>query len=813
MPLSADQGCTHCGLPVPPDAEPHRGGPRFCCPGCRGAHALIHQLGLGAYYEQRDAGSTAPATSPSAPRPHYGDFDRPSFIDANSRACAEGQREITLGIDGLRCAACLWLLEKLPTILPGVAEARVDWRRETLRVRWQTEAIALSTIAETVAELGYPPRAAVAEPETDRHQARARRQLVDLGVAFAAAGNNMLISLSLYLGMFSSMSPTVTDLLRWASLALGSVSLLGPGRTFFVGALAALRTRTPHMDLPIALGLLAGGVAGLVNTVRGRGEIYFDTISALVFLLLLGRWIQVRQQRKAADAVEVLRRLTPRNTRRVVDGELVMVPSSVLEAGDEVEVWAGELVPADGVIVRGRSSLDEKLLTGESRPVSVEPGSRVAAGCSNLAAPLRVRVEAAGDDTRMGRLLSKVERVDGAPPRIVQLADRMGGWFVLVVMAAAAATFVGWLTVAPELAVDHAVALLIVACPCALALATPLAVSVGLGRAARRQILIKGGDVLQALATPGTLWLDKTGTLTRGTMSVMAWEGDREIAGWVAALERGSTHPVARALVTHGEHELSCEEASVTDVRQSARGGIVGRVNGRSLVVGNAPFVERTLGKTIAPPMMAAAVRLLERATAPTFIALDGRVVAVAGLGDPLRDDALVEVTRLRDKGWRVGILSGDHPDIVAHAGKMLGLEEHMCHGGLTPEDKVEYIRDPSVARPVVMVGEGINDSAALAAATVGIAVHDGAEASLEAAPVYLGTPGLSGIRELLHESRATMRTIRRNFAVSLFYNGLTVSLAALGLVSPLLAAILMPISSLSVVGSSLSSSRRSPVS
>ncbi len=801
MSLTPSTACTHCGLPIA-DAS-READARFCCHGCRTAHALIVEHGLESFYRHAAGDDRRAAAIGDGPPPSYRDLDRARFVRAHTTETATGQREATLGIEGMHCAACVWLLEKLPRVVPGVIEARVNWRRASMRVRWQTDRTSLSAIAEATAGLGYRPHPEVARPR-DRDAHANQRQLVRLGVAFAAAGNNMLIALSLYLGMFSMMAEPVVQLLRGASCLVGVVSLLGPGRVFFVGAWAALRSRTPHMDLPVALGLAVGGIAGMVNTVTGHGEVYFDTLSALVFLLLLGRYIQARQQRRAAALVEVLYSVTPRTARRVVQGEVIDVPALALEPGDCVEVRAGDVVPADGTVLHGRSAVDHKVLTGESRPRGVGPGASLAAGAINLQAALTVRVDATGEDTRMGRILAEVEPSGGPRAKVVRLADQIGGWFVLTVLVAAILTLAGWLVVDATVAVDHAVALLIVACPCALALATPLAISVGIGRAARSQILIKGGDVLQRLATPGRLWLDKTGTLTQGCMSVVKWDGDSSVIGQVAALQRHSSHPVARALVEYGAGRGHQEQPEVTDVDQSMRGGIEGSVDGRRVVVGNAPFVEARVNGPLPPAVLRAAIQMVARVASPVFVAVDGRVVAVAGVGDPLRPEAASVVGRLRDRGWEIGILSGDHPDVVAHVGRALGLPEARCHGGLLPQDKVAYAREQDGGLTTVMVGDGVNDSAALAAATVGIAVREGAESGLDAAPVYLGSPGLEGLVELVDGSRSTLRTIRRNFAVSLAYNAVSIGLAAFGLIGPLLAAVLMPLSSLSVVGMSL---------
>lgn len=824
MPLAGAHGaCAHCTLQVPAGLIVPDAALQFCCRGCGTAHALIHSQGLEAYYALPERGGDQVATGDRKIR--YAELDRPAFIDKHTTKLDHGQRSATLGIEGIHCAACLWLLERLPRVVPGVIESRVNWRRATISVRWSDNTVTLAAIAEGIAALGYRPHPLRVDSRAAWRKVEDRKRLIGIAVAFAAAGNNMLIAGSLYLGLFSYMDADITQLLRWGSCLVGMVSLAWPGRVFFRGAWSALRSRTPHMDLPVALGLAVGGLAGLFNTIRGTGELYFDTLSVLVFLLLVGRALQLRQQRFAASALDVLYRVTPRMAHKLVDGGFHEVPAEVLEVGDIVAVAATQTIPGDGVVVAGRSNIDQQVLTGESQPVAVAPGSAVAAGTVNLGARLQVRIETVGEDTRMGRVLGLVEQSAESRPPIVALADRIGGWFVVTVLGLAAITLGAWLVVQPTAAVDHAVSLLIVACPCALALATPLAVSVAIGRAAQRKILIKGGDVLQRLATPGTVWLDKTGTLTEGRLTVVAVRGETGVgetgvAAAVGALESHSAHPVAKALCAWasdirqdapGNGHAALPRA--TNVEQSALGGISGYVDGRHVVIGT----ERYVGSQRLDPetMKSDAVALLAESASPVFVAIDGKIAAAFGVDDPLRSDAAAVVSQLHERGWSVGILSGDHPAIVARVGKALGLPAARCHGGLTPADKVQYVAGTSCAaaadaRPhtVVMVGDGVNDSAALAAASVGIAAHHGAQASLQAAPVYLARPGLGGLIDLLDTSVATMRGIRRNFVVSLGYNALAVGLAAFGLIGPLLAALLMPLSSLSVVALSLAAPR-----
>jgi len=791
--------CAHCGLAVPDSLVDSGSSDQFCCQGCRTAYQLIYECGLQAFYAMAEQSAAASfAGRDSAKR--FEHVDTPSFISTFGQTHENGVGEIRFALEGIHCAACVWLIEKLPQILPAVLEARVNWSKRTVDVRWQLADIKLSRVVQTLAELGYYPHPLRAGAQHQQAIVENRRQLIRLAVAGAAAGNNMLIAAALYLGMFQHMAASVEMLLRWSSCLVGLVSLLWPGQVFLRGAIAAIRTRTPHMDLPVALGLSVGGVAGLLHTISGRGEIYFDSLSVLVFLLLLGRWIQYRQQCRAADAIEMLHQLTPHMTRKLVDGEFVETPIDLIDQGDILEVRAGETIPVDGQLQVGDTSVDEAILTGESTPRIIRPGDAVSAGTLNLQDVIRVQALAVGSATRIARIVGLVEQSQRQKPQLVQWADRIGGYFVGIVIVLAVTVLSAWLLVEPSQAVDRAVALLIVACPCALALATPLAISVALGRAAQRRIL------------------DKTGTLTQGKMRMVDWIGDERYKPAVAAIEQTSSHPAAVAIHSglRGEFAGSKDsflQLSATDVSQSDAGGIRGCVAGEQFLLGSQTFLAKNQ-IAITDRFHPAAKAMIDKSLTPIFVAVNGQVVAVAAVGDALRPDAKKSVQALQQSGWQVGILSGDQPQIVKNIGAQLEIDPDRCWGGLLPEDKVAIVQRSAQAGTVVMVGDGVNDSAALAAATVGIATHNGAEASLQAAPVYLGQPGLAGVLELIDASRSTMRAIRRNFAASLAYNIIGVGLAAAGWINPLVAAVLMPLSSLTVVSLSLTTrtfSRKRP--
>ncbi len=789
----AEVPCTHCGLTVPAGLVEAGAGRQFCCTGCRTAYEILHEHGLDRYYRFSERREVPVAPTGRA----YEEFDHEAFQKLYVRGLQGGLARVDLYLEGVHCASCVWLVERVPLLLPGVARAELEIRRSLARIEWDPAAVPLSQVARMLDSLGYPPHPFRGVQRDAVRRREDRAMLTRIGVAGAIAGNIMLAAFALYAGWGGGMEHRWQLFFRWTSLALVTPALFWPGRVFFAGAWSALRTRTLHMDVPVALGLAVGYAQGAYNTIRDSGPIYFDGLALLIFLLLVGRYLQQRGQRAAADGAELLYSLTP-STARVLDddGTARMVPAEALLPGMNLEVRPGETFAADGVITDGRSQLDTSLLTGESRPAHAGAGAEVFAGTVNLSAPVRVRVERAGESSRLAKLLQQVEESGRRRAPVVETANRMAAWFVAVVLALAAITFVIWEVRDPARAVDNAIALLIVTCPCALALSTPLAVSMAIGRAGRAGIFIKGGDALETLSRPGELLLDKTGTVTEGTTALVAWEGPAWVRPLVLALEAGSAHPLAAGFRAAWPGETGPPASSV---EHTMGGGISGIVNGRRVVVGSPAFVRAAAGAEAAP------VAALPSELTPVLVAVDGVVVAAAGLGDPLRPDAPGAVAALRARGWEVALLSGDAPPVVAAVARALGLPPDAATGGATPEQKLRAVERARArtARPVVMVGDGVNDAAAIAAAAVGIGVHGGAEACLATADVYLTRPGLAPLVELVAGAERTMAVIRRNLAFSLIYNLLGAGAAMAGALNPLVAALLMPASSLTVVVSS----------
>ena len=492
-PLPADTACepeapcAHCGLPVGP--RPVRNGAGaavFCCTGCAVVHDALAGAGLGeTYYRLRDLGRKRDRVKPAAADPlQIAELDTAAFVGEHTRDAGGGRRAVELFLDGVHCAACVWLVERLPFEVDGIEEARLDLPRARLALRYAPERVRLSEVARWLSRFGYAAHPTRQDGQARRTDAE-RRLLLRLGIAWALAGNVMLIAFAFYSGLDLARDPTMAAAARWMSFALAVPAVFYGGWEFFRRAWASVRLaaesrdlRRLHIDTPIALGIGVGFGHSAWATLTGRGEVWFDSITVLIAALLTARWLQLRSRRLAGDATERLLSLIPSMVRRVNEAdEVEVVRVDEVRPDDLVEVPAGEPFPVDGVVARGTSAVNRAVLTGESRPEPVEAGSRVEAGATNCTAPLRVRVEAAGAATRVGKLLAWVREGEGKAP-VVLLTDRLSAFFVLGVLTLAAATAALWMHLAPAAAVPHVVALLVVTCPCALGMATPLAMTV-----------------------------------------------------------------------------------------------------------------------------------------------------------------------------------------------------------------------------------------------------------------------------------------------------------------------------------------------
>ena len=804
--------CTHCGLPVPEDRQ--RQGNPFCCSGCQSVYAILHESGLDeTYYRLRDASGKQSMRKPATTGHQRGlldELDSDVFLENHSTRLDGGTYRTNLYLDGVHCAACVWLVERLPDELDGVSNAHLNLPRARLTVDWNPEKQDLSGIASWLASFGYAvqPRVDGEEAPESREE---RRLMIRMGVAWALAGNIMLLAFALYSGL-GDENPNLFHAARVMSLLLAIPAVLYGGSVFFTKAWHSIRLswklrtiRHLHMDTPISIGILTGFGASLHATLTGRGDVWFDSVAVLIAALLSARWLQLRARRMAGDSTERLLALLPTLARRR-DGKSVRADD--LEAGDQILVRAGELIPVDGRISEGSSLINSSILTGESVPLRIGPGGRVHAGTTNETGTLIIDVESAGHATRIGRLLSLVSNPEADSPRILSLADRIGGLFTITVLTIALLASIAWSVINPDEMVMHIVAFLVITCPCALGMATPLALAVGTGRAARRGIFVKSESVVDGLNHVDTVVLDKTGTVTESTMSVADMSGDVSLLPLAAAIERESNHPIARAIVRQAG-TLSLPEAS--KVTHHAGNGVSGQISipgdsSRMVRIGRAEWVfdHGTPRLDEHRELEAGIQEATGRGETVVVVGAEDRFLVLT-LTDPIRTSSPALIRSLQDRSIRVFLCSGDDIRTTRQVANALNIGPEDALGRYSPEDKQALVSQLQADGHVVaMVGDGVNDTAALKAADVGIAVASASTASRVAADAYTTRPGLEAVVELIEESRGVLSVIRRNLGFSLFYNIAGGAAALIGIVTPLFAAVAMPISSFIVVLSSI---------
>lgn len=806
----AATACAHCGQPVPHGLVREQDANQFCCAGCRQVYTLVREWGFDQYYRlvNQQHASLEPARVSGR---SFDDFDDAQLQGVATERLGDRCRT-RLYLEGVHCAACVWLVEKLPAVLSGVDDIRLNYGSAVAEVTWRPSQTRLSTIGRALDRLGYTPHIHQAARLQDARRSEDRAALARLGVAAACAMNLMFLSGALYAGDYQGMASQFQVFFRWLSLLVAIPVMTFSARPFFQTGLAGLRAGIIHIDLPIAIALASAALASAWNVVRGSGPLWFDSLAMLTTALLGARQLQRSAQRAALERADSLRGVAFLEFARRVEGDAhdaptIEVPLAALVPGDRVEVRSGELVPVDGVVLSGRSSLDNAVITGESIPVAVETGDTVHAGSTNLGARLVVRVDAAGARTRVGALLAVVEEALSRKPALLQLTDTLARRFVLALLAAAVATFaiVTWRHDV-DTALMRVMALLVVSCPCALGLSVPLAMSVSLMRAARAGIFIKNPDALDRLRVVRTVLLDKTGTLTEGHATVARWFGDDNALELARTLEAQSSHRVALAF-QHTRGAALHLIRSVEEVSEVPGLGISGVVAGRIVAVGSQTYLQ-SIGVPSSTEFDSEAADMLRGGLSPVFVAVNRQIAGVAGIGDHLRADAHRTVTQLRRRRIEVRILSGDHPEVVARIGAELGLTPENALGGLTPEAKRDHVAHLVAARTpadgsIVMVGDGVNDAAALALADVGIAVQGGMGASIVASDVVFTRDGVQPLLEIMDGSKRLRGIIRRNISFSLVYNLCASSFAVAGWIGPLLAAVLMPLSSLVVVLSS----------
>ncbi len=804
MPMSAEMDLNLPELPVIPKktcsgCSSSGGEVSSSCCSSTSAHELEEQ-GIEKLSGLEPAEELQEEVEPSIENFINAQYDSESYLERHTSLLKDGVREGNFFIDGIHCAGCVKSIEHMPFEIDGVKFIRVNLASHTILAQWDPTKVSLASIATWLEDRDYSI-SPVGEDMKEVSKAE-RFLLKKLGIAWVVAGNVMLLAVAEYLGLSGEGNAGLVGAARWISLALAlvSVSLVGP--IFFRPAFKSLRSSWAqksiwqlHMDVPIALGILMGFFYSTWATIVGGENLWFDSITVLIAALTSARWLQTRSLRWAREQATREMEILP-HLLRIVDGHgrRHFIAVEEVEEGSIVEILPGELIPVDGKIVVGRSHLNNAAWTGESESIGVKLGDNVEAGGINLSQSLRVKASAIGSGTRIEGLLRKSEVLD------LSKTDKLGSIFTVFLLFLAILTAAYWTIRDSTMAISNVVALLVIACPCAIAMARPLIESVNIARLIKQGVHIKGEGVFGRLAKSDTVVFDKTGTLTEGKFRVQQSEGDSQAIQMAAQLEEGLSHPVAQAFSSLAD---ASQTYSVRDRELVSGKGVEGIVNGMHVRVGRPDWVSQMSNRGNELEVFESSDESSLYTT--ILISVDEKVKALVQFGDQLRQNSNALVKKLKAQGREIVLLSGDEPKLVQTIGKAVGIEESRLFGHKTPDEKESLVRQwVEEGRIVSMIGDGINDASALRNASVGIAIAGSMSPGLSAADVYISKDHLEGVDKLFKTSTNLESRIRIAIGISLAYNLIAGIFAMAGYVHPLIAAIAMPISSFLVVVLSL---------
>jgi Cu2+-exporting ATPase len=785
----------------------------FCCHGCNGIYRLIRNEGLEEFYAKRREWTPGPAEDRAV--------DISAFLDGLRPAGSEIETDVIL--DGIRCASCVWLNEKILLRTKGISYANVNYATHRAKIRWNPGEIDIGAIISRIKSIGYTPKPFLPKEWEDEQIRQARDLLIRFGTASFFSMQLMLFSIALYAGYFQGIDEKIKFIFHLISFALTTPVLFYAGWPIIKGAFRGLKNLTFNMDVLIAAGSLSAYLYSIQQIMSG-GEVYFDTAAMIITLILLGRYIEAGAKRKASETISRLMQLSPREARKLdvsqdqsVSNDRLrlaarnLIPVSSLRPGDLLEVVPGEKIPVDGVVVSGSSEADESMLTGESRPSPKANGAQVFGGTLNLFGSLVFRVTKTGKDTVLAQIIQSVADAQARRAPIQSVADRVIGYFVPAVLLIALLTFLGWLYhgAPTSQAVMNAVSVMVIACPCALGLATPLAILIGTSHGATMGILIKGGDVIEKAASVDFVVLDKTGTITEGKPVLSKAFGVgmpmSEALRMALSLERRSEHSLGKAIV---EAARGLDPYEVADFSAVPGRGIRGTIHGKPAFIGSQSFIRSegingTVDAVLEGKDDLEFMESEKSGSTMIFLCYDGSVRGIFVVSDKIRKEASEAVHNLKQAGLGVAMVTGDNLNTAEAVAKKTGIESVKAQA--SPMEKADEIRRmEKEGRHVLMAGDGINDSPALVQATVGIAVGRATDIALESADIVVMRSDLRLVADAVALTKKTFRVIRQNIFWAFFYNSVAIPLAILGLLHPVMAAGSMAFSSLTVVGNSL---------
>ena len=800
-PNRAERRCHHCRAPLASKDI------KFCCKGCEFVNSSIHALGLSAFYSLRAEQSESLGTKVQPSR-SYSYLSDPEIRAQIADDLPDGTTRIRFYLPTIHCAACVWILEKLPHVIAGVRESRVSFSAGQIEIVADLRILSLERLAAVLQSIGYPPVPAVASAIERGNRRETRAMLMRIGVAAVCAANTMMIADSLFQSFFTGMEQQFLWLFTWASALIALPAVTYAALPFYRSAIGTLVTGRVHIDLPISIAIIASYLSDLSSVTRGNAGVYFDSITCLIFLLLVARYVQAQSISRARASTATTWDYLPSLVRVSQGALLIEKPLRELVPGDCVEVRPEERVPADATIISGSSSVDDSFLTGESLPRHVAAGDLVLGGSLNIDGVLELNVQQTGHHTRLGKIIERLKNGQGHSTQIEDEVNRLSGYLVGAVLALAAGTFIYWNAIDSGRALEITISLLVVTCPCALGLAIPITLAVALSQAKTSGLFVQSSQALHNLSRAEHFYFDKTGTLTTGVLTVAHYLGDEAALRIAKSLAQASSiHPVSKAL------ELYCASSSNTELthiqHHPGKGVQATTTLDIGVSLGSYKWAnERAI--RISDFFQIEIKSWLNAGMSVSLIEMNRECIGVFGLIDQIAPQARRIVGDLQAAGKQVFILSGDAQIIVDTVADKLSVPVTNVYGDLYPEQKAEIVASDRAIK--VLVGDGLNDAQAMQNADVGIGVSGGIEATLEVADIFIARSGLSGFENALHGARQARAVIRRNLAFSIVYNAAAASLAILGHVTPLIAAILMPLSSFCVIlSSSLSRYFREP--
>ena len=795
QPSDDTSSCFHCGLPVIRGTHFSAkvfGQPQaMCCLGCQSVAESIVENGLEDYYRHRtELPKTAEDLVPEALR-QLTLYDHPE-VQKSFVLETEGEvKEASLILEGITCAACIWLNERHLSQLPGVLSVVVNYSSQRARVRWDDHQIKLSQILAEINKIGYHAHPFSAQQQDALRQQQRKADFRRLAVAGLSAGQVMMIAVALYAGPAQGLEFATAQLLKWFSFVLTIPAISYAAWPFYRSAWRSVKHMQIGMDVPISLGIVTGFVGSVWATLNGQGVVYFDTLTMLIFFLLGTRYLERNAREKSIEAAENLLRLAPVMANRLTGDVQTLVPVMELHLDDVILVKPGETIAADGIVVEGESSVDESLLTGESKPLAKTKDSQVYAGSINYESPLAIRVTAIAENTMLASISRLLDRAQAEKPKLAETADRVATYFTTALLSIVAIVGLVWWQIQPDRVLEIILTVLVVSCPCALSLAAPAAFAAAGSHLVQRGVLLTRGHALETLAKVTHFVFDKTGTLTLGQLNIVqtltyADLDTNTCLQLAASLEKNSEHALAKAfLKAHGNQALFTADG----VRNIPGQGIVGLIEGRQLKLGNAKLIALQNIPTIE----------VEDGASVVWLSDDKQLLAAFVLADQPRPQAQALIGALKSSGMKVSILSGDATSAVAHFAQLVGVDHWQA--ACSPEDKLHYIHTLQHQGEVVaMVGDGINDAPVLAGAQVSMAMGSGTQMARATGDIVLLTENLMEIEHAVVTSRFGINIIRQNFIWAIGYNLVALPFAATGLIRPWMAAIGMSVSSLIVV-------------